>query len=107
LSSWRFGLERAEQVLARGGTLAEALQAGGFVDDARAGRVAIAERSGTLDKTLPLLGTEAREKSQRRFASLVVVIGLVCFGAVAIGIGMAIISGAESYIETIDRATLE
>lgn len=107
LPSWPAGLARAEQVLARGGALAEALQAGGFVDDARAGRVAIAERTGTLDKMLPLLGTEARETAQRRFAALVVIIGLVCFGAVAVGIGMAVVSGAQSYIDTIDRATVE
>lgn len=102
LASWRAGIARAEQALARGGTLAEALHSGGFIDDARAGRVALAERTGTLDKALPLLATEARDKAQRRFASLVVIIGLVCFGAVAVGVGMAVVSGAQSYFNQVD-----
>ena len=107
LLSWRTGLARAEAVLGRGGTLAEALSAAGILDEARAGRIAVAERSGTLDRALPALAKEAHESAQRRFTALAVGAGLVCFLAVAAAVGVVIVSGVHSYIDTIDAATKE
>jgi type II secretory pathway component PulF len=103
----RFHLARAEQALKRGATLAEALTAGGFVDDACAGRVAIAERAGTLDRTLPLLAKEAGEIASRRFTALAAAFGLLCFLAAAASIGVTAVGGMTSYVNAIDAASTE
>lgn len=107
LSSWRFGLGRAETVLSRGGTLAEALAAGGFVDDARAGRISVAERSGTLDRALPALAQEAHEIARRRFTALAAAGGLACFLAVAAAVGLAMVRGLQSYVDAVEDVTKE
>lgn len=103
----RFHLARAEQTLQRGGSLADALVAGGFVDDEQAGRVAIAERTGALDRALPQLAQEAGERASRRFAGLAVVFGFCCFFAVAGAIAFAAVSGLHAYVDVIDQAGRE
>jgi len=103
----RFSLARAEGVVHRGGTLAEALAQGGLVDDGRAGLLAIAERTGTLDKTLPLLAKEAGEIARRRFTALLGLFGLACFFAVAAVIGISAVRGMGAYVDAIDNAARE
>jgi general secretion pathway protein F len=103
----RFSLARAEEVIARGGTLADALRAGGFVDETRAGRLAVAERSGTLDRILPELAKEASDTASRRFATLAIAAGLASFLLVAAAVGVAITRGMQSYAHAIDDATKE
>lgn len=96
-----------KQATLAGETLTDTLRARNVVDDARAGRLAIAEKTGTLDKALPALAKESRERAQSRFTALAVVMGLVCFGAVAVGIGASIVRGAGSYLQQIEDATKE
>lgn len=103
----RFNLARVEGVVHRGGTLADALAQGGLVDDSRAGLVALAERTGTLDKTLPLLAKEAGEIARRRFTALLGLFGLACFFAVAAVIGVAAVRGMGAYVDAIDNAARE
>ena len=99
------GLE--ERALAGGDTLAAALARAGVVDGSATARVALAERTGTLDKALPALAGEARDRAARRFVVLSLALGLVCFLAVAATIGSAVISGARGYFDAIDAATAE
>ena len=103
----RFSLWRTQQVLERGSTLAEALVAGGFVDDVRAARVALAERTGTLERTLPLLAKDASDAASRRFTTLLAVVGTASFLAVAGLVGLSAVRGMISYVHVVEEAGRE
>ena len=103
----RFSLWRTQQVLERGSTLAEALVAGGFVDDVRAARVALAERTGTLERTLPLLAKDASDAASRRFTTLLAVVGTSSFLAVAGLVGLFAVRGMISYVHVVEEAGRE
>ncbi len=105
LSSFRAG--DASQTVAAGGTLAQALSAGGVVDERIAARVALAERTGTLDRALPTLAAEARSRARARFIALFAALGLLCFFAIAAAIGAAAVHSTQSYFDAIDAATKE
>lgn len=107
LSTWRGRIVDAEQALDSGRTLAEALAAVPIGDASLIARIALAERTGKLDVTMPVVANEARERAARRTVALTIACGLLAFLVMAVGIGRALVVQTQSTFEAIERATAE
>lgn len=105
LASMASGGEVAVAVMARGGTLVDALASLGLVDGEGRALLMVHETTGTLDAGLAAYAAQLQERSRGRFLLLVGVLAITVGVLVAVAVGAQIVRGFLGYVDTIDAIT--